>query len=127
MESSEGHGKMGVRGESSYVQVWRKNDVHKIHNCSKKFKQSYVRPSRSLFTYLKFKFEDAEESCIRFKKDFVGEVESPGMMYTIQNIFNIEGYFAVKTTSLGANLYLLEEMEEGELKAFVENGKERLN
>lgn len=36
-------------------------------------------------------------------------VENPRMTYNMQEIFSLEGYFAVKVTSLVVNLCLLEE------------------
>ncbi|XP_058758617.1 uncharacterized protein LOC131631862 [Vicia villosa] len=68
-------------------------------------------------------FEAKEEDMIRFKKAFVGVVHQSGMSYNIQNSFDLEGYFAIKVTPLGANLCLLEESEEGEIKNLISEGK----
>lgn len=46
------------------------------------------------------------------------------MTLNIHEAFHSEGYFRVKVTPLGANLCLLEEQEEGEIKALVEEAKE---
>ena len=46
------------------------------------------------------------------------------MTYNIQNIFHTQGYFAIKVTPLGANYCLLEESEDGELKALAEDANE---
>ena len=80
--------------------------------------------SKSTFAHLHFTIEDQNFS--RFKKAFVGKVLSPGMTYNIQNIFHAQGYFAIKVTPMGANLCLLEEQEEGELKALTEDANEWL-
>src|SRR3954468_14848507 len=45
------------------------------------------------------------------------------MTYNIQNSFELEGYFAIKVTPLGANLCLLEEFEDGEIRNLIEEGK----
>lgn len=57
-----------------------------------------------------------------FKKAFVGATENPGMIYNIQNIFNMKGYFSIKVTPLGENLCLSRERDEGEIKARVVDG-----
>lgn len=41
------------------------------------------------------------------------------MTYNIHKAFHIKGYFGVKATSLGENLCMLEEYEEGEIKALM--------
>lgn len=48
------------------------------------------------------------------------------MTYNIQKTLHAKGYFKIKTTPLGANLCLLEEQEEGELKAMIKEEKERI-
>lgn len=45
------------------------------------------------------------------------------MSYNIQIGFKIEGYFSIKVTPLGANFYLLEEFEEGEINNLIKEGK----
>lgn len=57
-----------------------------------------------------------------FKKAFIGVTENPAMIYNIQNIFNMKGYFSTKVTPLGENLCLIKEMDEGEIKAHVVDG-----
>lgn len=42
------------------------------------------------------------------------------MTYNIQEAFHAKGHFRIKVTPLGANLCLLEEQEEGDLKDLVE-------
>lgn len=64
---------------------------------------------------------------VRFEKAFVGVVETGGMTYNVQESLNIEGYFTIKATPLGANLSLLEEQEFGEIKALIEENKEWAN
>ncbi|PNX55343.1 hypothetical protein L195_g048970 [Trifolium pratense] len=43
------------------------------------------------------------------------------MSYNIQDEFHRQGYFGVKITPLGENLVLLEDQEEGEIKALMED------
>lgn len=64
---------------------------------------------------LDFKFDD-EPMLIRFRKAFVGKVVEVDMSYNIQDIFDMEGFFNIITTPLGANLCLLE----GRIKGVVE-------
>lgn len=59
--------------------------------------------------HVHLKFHSEEEDPVRYRKAFMGVVVNPGMTYNIQMIFEIEGYFSIKATSLGANLCLLEE------------------
>lgn len=61
--------------------------------------------------------EDADLLC--FQKVFVGIVENPGETYSMQEYFNIEGYFGVKVTPLRVNICLLEEDEEGEIQMLI--------
>lgn len=44
------------------------------------------------------------------------------MSYNVQEYFNLEGYFSVHVTPLGANMCLLEDCVESELKSILENG-----
>lgn len=53
--------------------------------------------------HLKFQLNDEELS--RFAKSYKGVVGNPGQSYTIQEMFHSEGYFYVKVTPLGANLF----------------------
>lgn len=45
-----------------------------------------------------------EKAMSRFSKAFVEEVLKAGMTYKIQDVFDLEGYFGVKVTPLGARL-----------------------
>ncbi|XP_058758209.1 uncharacterized protein LOC131631431 [Vicia villosa] len=77
------------------------------------------------FAHLEYNLE--EEELTKFQKAFVGVVENSGTMYNLQEYFNMEGYFGVKVTPLGANLCLLEEDVEGELKALIDDASEWIN
>lgn len=55
----------------------------------------------------------------RRKKDYIGEVMFSGESYNVQTHLEIEGFFLVKVSPLGANLYLLEEMEEGVIEELL--------
>ncbi|XP_058763296.1 uncharacterized protein LOC131636700 [Vicia villosa] len=70
-----------------------------------------------------FEFTASEELKRRWKKAYVGEVLFPGESYNIQTHLEIEGFFSIKVFPLGANLCILEEMEEGLIKELIEEGK----
>ena len=70
------------------------------------------------FAHLECNIEGAD--LLRFQKAYVGMVENLGTTYNMQEYFNIEVYFGVKVTPLGKNLCLLEEREEGKMKALIE-------
>lgn len=55
----------------------------------------------------------------RFQKAYVGVVENPGLTYSMKDILHGEGYFLIKVTPLGANLCMLEDLEEGEMEALL--------
>lgn len=57
----------------------------------------------------------------QYSKAMVGEVHWPGKSYSIQDEFVRQGVFSIKATAMGANLVLLEGLEEEEdFKGFVE-------
>ncbi|CAL5199593.1 unnamed protein product [Lathyrus oleraceus] len=58
----------------------------------------------------------------RLKKAYVGVVENVGLSYSMQEIFNTEGYFAIRVMPLGAKLCLLEDRDEVEREALLEEG-----
>ena len=62
----------------------------------------------------------------RFKKAYAGKVLTLGITYNIQDICRTQGYFGIKVMPMGANFYLLEEQEKGELKALIEDAKDWL-
>ncbi|XP_058740938.1 uncharacterized protein LOC131613268 [Vicia villosa] len=55
-------------------------------------------------------------------KAYVGEVGDPASTLNMQAQFYAEGFFSIKCTSIGANLCLLEDENEGVLKEMVEGG-----
>ena len=57
------------------------------------------------------------------EKTFVGVVEKSGTTYDIQEALHVEGYFRIKSTPMGVNLCLLEEIDEGEVSALVKEDK----
>lgn len=61
-----------------------------------------------------------------FEKAFVGVVENSGLTYSMQEMFHFEGYFSVKVTPMGANLCLLEDLVDWELKALIEGGSRKI-
>lgn len=63
-----------------------------------------------------------EEDLVRFDKAYVERVVNPGSTYNMQSSFEVVGFFSVKVTSIGANLCLLEDNEEGFLEAIISEG-----
>lgn len=63
-----------------------------------------------------------EEDVERFWKAHVGFVVTPDSSYNIHTHFKMECYFSIKITLLGANTFLLEEMEVGEIKDLMREG-----
>lgn len=57
------------------------------------------------------------------EKTFIGVVEKSGTTYDIQEALHAEGYFRIKSTPMGANLCLLEEIDEGEVSALIKEDK----
>lgn len=69
-------------------------------------------------------FNDLNEEVItRFNKVWIGEMLESRMSYNMQTIFETNGYFAVKVTLLGENLFLLEERDAEEIKKLVVSRK----
>ncbi|XP_058748519.1 uncharacterized protein LOC131621485 [Vicia villosa] len=68
-------------------------------------------------------FNTSAENLERFKRAFVGVIVNPGMSYNIQTSFEMEGYFSIKVTPLGANLCLLEDIEDGAVRDLIEEGR----
>lgn len=68
-------------------------------------------------------FNPSSENLARFKKAFVGVIMNPGMLYNIQTCFKVEGYFSIKVTPSGANLCLLEDVEEGAISDLIKEGR----
>ncbi|XP_058776480.1 uncharacterized protein LOC131650787 [Vicia villosa] len=68
-------------------------------------------------------FDKVDEGAIsRFSKAFVDKVVMAGTTYDIQEVFDMEGYFGVKVTPLGARLCLLEDRGEGVLEELIDSG-----
>lgn len=65
---------------------------------------------------------DNDEELVKLHKAFVDVVVNLGSTYNIQNIFQTEGYFAVKVTPLGDNVCLLQGQEDGDIEALVKEG-----
>ncbi|CAI8603026.1 unnamed protein product [Vicia faba] len=63
------------------------------------------------------------EDKARFQKAFVGKVTILGSAYKVQTYLEIEGYFGVKVTHLGANLCFLEESEEWVIEDLIGEGE----
>lgn len=62
------------------------------------------------------------EDRVRWSKAHIGEVLYPGESYNLQTYFEIEGFFSVKIIPLGANICVLEEMEEGVILDLMSEG-----
>lgn len=63
-------------------------------------------------------FSNAEDR-YKLSKAFVGVVLLPGSSYNIQTHFEMEGVFTIKVTSMGENLCLLEDLEEGYIRELI--------
>ncbi|XP_058727198.1 uncharacterized protein LOC131598634 [Vicia villosa] len=87
-----------------------------------KYVDGQLQARKIPFVHMEYNMEEADMN--QFQKAFVGVVENPGATYNIQEYFNMEGYFGVKVTPMGANLCLLEESEEGELSALIEEASD---
>lgn len=57
-----------------------------------------------------------------FVKAYMGEVLIPRSSYNIQTHSEVEGIFPIKVTPLGANLCLMEDMEEGFIRDLIGEG-----
>ncbi|XP_058759400.1 uncharacterized protein LOC131632679 [Vicia villosa] len=68
-------------------------------------------------------FKSSTDSLDRWKKAYIGEVLYSGESYNIQTHMDMEGFFSIKVHPMGANLCLLEEMEEGIIKEPMDEGK----
>lgn len=71
----------------------------------------------------KLVYQIDESDLVRFRKTYIGFVEKSIMSYNMQEIFNIEGYFAIQVTPLGTNICLLKDRVEGELHTLMVDGK----
>ncbi|CAK8572723.1 unnamed protein product [Lathyrus sativus] len=89
---------VNVAGASSTTYIPRKTPVHISYNLE-------------------------EDDIFRLNKAYVRVVNSPDMSYNIQTSFKTKGYFSIKVTPLGANLCLLEESEEGEIRDLIREAK----
>ncbi|XP_058741851.1 uncharacterized protein LOC131614255 [Vicia villosa] len=68
------------------------------------------------------RFVSNEANKTKLSKAFVGVVQVLGYAYNIQTHFKLEGVFSIKATPLGANLCLLEEMEDGYICELISEG-----
>lgn len=66
---------------------------------------------------------DTSTALQRFNKAYVGKVKEVGMTYNIQDLLDIDGFFGVKGTTLGKNLCLMEDRDEGAVERLLENDK----
>ncbi|XP_058742698.1 uncharacterized protein LOC131615243 [Vicia villosa] len=66
-----------------------------------------------------FRFNTSAEVKNKWRKAFIGEVLFAGETYNIQTHLEIEGFFFIKVHPLGANLCLLEELEEGVIQELI--------
>lgn len=79
---------------------------------------SYVGPRKHL------SFKAGEESIRNYEKLFIGIIKDPGNLCNMKKVFHEEGIFSIRVTSLGVNLFLLEDLLEGETTTFVEEHRE---
>lgn len=78
-----------------------------------------ISATLSLKPPVHMKYQTDESELVRFKKTFVGFMINPGMACNIQTSFEIEGYFSIKVTPIGANICFLEESEHMEIRDIV--------
>lgn len=76
-----------------------------------------TNPGQFEFAHLKFNVDDKVVE--QLNKAFVGVVSKSGTTYGTQDEFTRRGILEVKVTPMGANLVLLEEMEEGALSKLL--------
>lgn len=69
-------------------------------------------------------YNASEEELSSFKKMYVGVMKDAGSTHMVQEWFSMQGFFSVKVTPMGANLVLLEEMEEGIIPALIEDASD---
>ncbi|KAI5398482.1 hypothetical protein KIW84_064028 [Lathyrus oleraceus] len=65
---------------------------------------------------------DLDRDNPKLLKAYVGLVRMPGMAYSMQKIFQSEGYFDFSIKPLGPNLCIFEDVEEGAVEFFVDEG-----
>ncbi|XP_058783228.1 uncharacterized protein LOC131657894 [Vicia villosa] len=91
-------------------------DVIRSSNGSFNFNEGNKVP-KTLF------FKPCFEDVSQYKKAFTGRIKESGKMEDIKKLFLEEGIFSIRVTVLGPNLYLLEDLIEGEVELFVEERK----
>lgn len=69
---------------------------------------------------MNFTSEEGEKT--RLSKAFVGEVLNPGSSYNVQTQSEVEGIFSIKVTPMGANLCLLEDVEDDFISELISEG-----
>lgn len=57
-------------------------------------------------------------------KGFTGRIKKPGVDIDLKKIFMEEGFFSIRVTSLGPNLFIMEDLVEGEVEVFIEEKRE---
>ncbi|KAI5437241.1 hypothetical protein KIW84_023385 [Lathyrus oleraceus] len=67
-------------------------------------------------------YTDLDRDNPKLLKAYVGLVRMPGMAYSMQKIFQSEGYFDFSIKPLGPNLCIFEDVEEGAVEVFVDEG-----
>lgn len=70
---------------------------------------------------LDFAFDSKDLDCL--SKAYVGKVVISGMSYNIQTCLKMEEYFSIRVTPLGGNSCLLEEVEEGDIRDLIREGR----
>lgn len=60
----------------------------------------------------------------KFQKMYVGVVKNPSCAHLVQEWLNIQGFFSIKVTPMGANRVLLEEIEEGIIPALMSDASD---
>ncbi|KAI5439123.1 hypothetical protein KIW84_024770 [Lathyrus oleraceus] len=115
-------GQAGGKEVTDVTKVVKKIDVVKMIDADKGVLNSdAVKATGSNLVALEFNTDLARDNP-NILKAYVGLVRTPGMAFSMQKIFQSEGYFDFSIKSLGPNLCILEDVEEGAVEVFIDEG-----
>lgn len=69
-------------------------------------------------------YNASNDELARFNRMYVAEVKNAGGTHMVQEWFSGQGVFSIKVTPMGANLVLLEEMDDGYIQAILDDSEE---
>ncbi|KAI5434218.1 hypothetical protein KIW84_021184 [Lathyrus oleraceus] len=115
-------GQAGGREVVDVTKVVKKIDVVKMIDAAKGvMKSDAVKATVSKSVALEFNTDLARDNP-NILKAYVGLVRTSGMAFSMQKIFQSEGYFDFSIKPLGPNLCIFEDVEEGAVEVFVDEG-----